>query len=851
MNIKKHLKPFFLGLFIVLFFSFGIIQKDKTKDGAKGDFIASLFSFLNSVERVVYDTKFQKRAPELPTNKVVVAKIDDASLEKWGRWPWSRGIYNVVLQELYDLGAEVVAFDVVFSEPEFQERYITGTISDIQAEQDPNMSEEEKIKLTELEIGTLAKRLPLMGEQQFARALKKYPKTVLGYVWQDESGCPLYDPSNPKDLELTNGEALTPEAASQRGLLHIENYGDRLGYLANQGHSIEGSPPFPLKRAERNSHIFVGICPLVNRPTLSAAAQNMGFFSTMPDVDGLFRRVLLLQGFVPGFVPESLRDFLPSEWTKHATVFPSLSLKSVMAYLDSTGLKVDMMKDKDGKNGVKAIQILRKEGPPLVIATLPDGTLPVNYYGPQKRIIPGANGRYYPPVPEISLGETSHLTKDVDFLKHYGMDAIRPLQGKIVMIGPTALGVYDLRPTPVDGDMTGVFIHATTASRLLEYADNPKSHYSIRFADPRISIAVLIVVGLLLSVYLAVSPALAGSLGFVLSGTTIVLADFFIFKYLNYAMDTGTILLSMMSVSGAIIGLKYFTEERERAFVKGAFEKYVSPDVVGDILKDPKKLNLGGQKKKLTVMFSDIRGFTTISEKMGASELANFLNDYLSPMTDIIQENRGTIDKYMGDAIMAIFGAPIEFANHAEKGVDAALAMLSKLEDMRLEWRKVGLPEIDIGVGLNTGDMSVGNMGSRRIFSYTVMGDSVNLGSRLEGINKEYGTRLIVSEYTRAELGPDYVCRELDRVKVKGKKLPVTIFEVMGKGELPEKRDLAKRFDEALQLYYSKKFTEAKEKFAVMAPTDPTSDIYLERCDMWMQEPPPDDWDGSWTMKTK
>jgi adenylate cyclase len=250
-------------------------------------------------------------------------------------------------------------------------------------------------------------------------------------------------------------------------------------------------------------------------------------------------------------------------------------------------------------------------------------------------------------------------------------------------------------------------------------------------------------------------------------------------------------------------------------------------------------------------MFSDVRGFTTISERMGAAELAKFMNDYLSPMTDVILANKGTIDKYMGDAIMAIFGAPIEYPNHAQKAADAALEMMTKLQELKVGWAAQGLPPVDIGIGINTGEMSVGNMGSTRIFSYTVMGDSVNLGSRLEGINKEYATHIIVSEFTRVQLPQEYLCRELDRVKVKGKLKPVTIFEVVCKNPTEEQKLGVQKFEAALSLYYKQMFLEAQVLFKGLAATDPTAEIYVDRCVYWTEHPPESSWDGSWTMKTK
>jgi adenylate cyclase len=263
---------------------------------------------------------------------------------------------------------------------------------------------------------------------------------------------------------------------------------------------------------------------------------------------------------------------------------------------------------------------------------------------------------------------------------------------------------------------------------------------------------------------------------------------------------------------------------------------------------------------ELTVMFSDVRGFTTISEKLDPRALSDLLNSYLTPMTDLVFETKGTLDKYMGDAIMAFWGAPIHFADHAEHAARCALKMLVKLRELQESYRAKSLPEIDIGIGLNTGDMSVGNMGSNTVRSYTVMGDSVNLGSRLEGINKQYGTRIIISEFTRAKLGQAFITREVDWVRVKGKALPVRIFELMGERNSgatqpdPLLIQLLPHFEAGFAHYHARRFAEAIEEFnraLQIKPDDECSKLYVERCQDYVQEPPEQDWDGVFTMKTK
>jgi adenylate cyclase len=265
---------------------------------------------------------------------------------------------------------------------------------------------------------------------------------------------------------------------------------------------------------------------------------------------------------------------------------------------------------------------------------------------------------------------------------------------------------------------------------------------------------------------------------------------------------------------------------------------------------------LRGEQKELTVLFSDIRGFTSISERMTAEELADFLNDYLTPMADIVMEGRGCVDKFMGDAVMAFWGAPLDNPNHPRDAARAALKMMETLRAMQGEWSERGLPVLDIGIGLNTGLMSVGNMGSKSRFDYTVMGDAVNLGSRLEGINKTYGTNIIVSQTLRDYLVPDFTCRRLDRVMVKGKKEPITIFELIQEGSPPEEvRNEVWAYEEALDHYLAKDFVGARTALAKLRETHPHRrvlyDVYLERIDAYLIAPPPADWDGVYVFTHK
>jgi adenylate cyclase len=299
----------------------------------------------------------------------------------------------------------------------------------------------------------------------------------------------------------------------------------------------------------------------------------------------------------------------------------------------------------------------------------------------------------------------------------------------------------------------------------------------------------------------------------------------------------------------------YFVDARGKRLLARLFGQYVPPELVDEMAKDPGAYSLEGSSRDMTVLFSDVRGFTTISEGLDPKQLTQLMNEFLTPMTHVIHHHRGTIDKYMGDAIMAFWGAPLSDPDHARHALLAAMEMIAKLESLQDHFKSKGWPPIKVGVGLNTGDMTVGNMGSEFRLAYTIMGDAVNLGSRLESLTKNYGVQIMVSEFTMSRV-PDFAFRELDCVRVKGKDRPVKIFEPIGPTDQLSEFDRTEllAYNYALNLYRSQNWVQAQAAFEALQQSTPLRQLYamyLERIAHFVQTAPAPDWDGTYTFLTK
>ena len=424
---------------------------------------------------------------------------------------------------------------------------------------------------------------------------------------------------------------------------------------------------------------------------------------------------------------------------------------------------------------------------------------------------------------------------------------------KYVLFGFSAPGLMDLRPSPMNEIYAGVEIHATMLDNFLS-------------GDFRIPVPGSSSLWNLLAAAMVVFFSFAAVFGVTKTGSAaksiFVYAAAIILPPLTAGLFwTGNLAMPVLPVFGAsalsLIGggiINYATEGRQKRFIKNAFSQYLSPAVINQLLQDPSRLRLGGERRDLTIFFSDLQGFTTISEGLDPEALTLLLNTYLTEMAKVIKEEGGTIDKYEGDAIIAFWNAPIDQADHAARGVRALLKCQKVLEDMRPELEKMsnGKPVL-MRIGMNSGPAVVGNMGSVDRFDYTMLGDSVNLAARLEGVNKQFGTYSMISKATldSARLsGMEVFARELARVEVVGKSEPVTVYEPMFREQHEEKKKIFERFNIALYLFYEGKFKEAAEIFAELASEDPASEKYLAKIKS-MNYTPPENWKGVWVMTSK
>jgi adenylate cyclase len=674
-------------------------------------------------------------------NNLVLAAIDDKSLSKIGRWPWSRTQIVKLVEKLNHFGAKVIAFDVFFSEPELA----------CNAES-PDVLLAESFKQFQTKEGrriiipySVSKKLPdeVMNPEEY---FTEVPDQLLNFMMttQQDSGSNLQ------------------EFITQKKVYPIE-------VLANSEVGI--------------SHI-----------------------EAEADTDGVFRHYPLVANI------------------KNEMYLPSFSLQ---AYELFSGEKT----------------VLKIPSSETAFLETKKGNVYVNYNGETKVRWLGGLSHF----PVVSINELFEAKEDDPIMR-------KTLENKLVFVGSTAYGANDLRNTPVDPILPGIVFHMNMVHMLLNgnfmvsEIDSTKMSWVMLIGGS----AVMIIVMLLGNAILDFATVITILIG-------LFLMDTYYFIPRGYNNRLFFCLFSVINCYSWSTFLHFYQSNKEKKKIKGTFSRYLAPSIVNDLLKNPDKVRLGGEKKNITVFFSDVRDFTSISEKLTPEQLTHCLNKYMTMMTDTLFEHNGTLDKYIGDAMVAYWGAPVDLENHPYWAVKGAIEMIERLPAINIEFEKEGFPTFKHGIGLNTGECSVGNMGSNQIFSYTALGDNMNLGARLESLCKFYGVQLNISEYTKnaipPELQKEFVIRTLDKVRVKGKEKPVTIYEVLHPSHALYKETASlMRHEEAFAHYLNQNFKEASSAFSelnVRFPEDKTFDRMLHVCLDYMEVPPPPGWDGSYTHKSK
>ncbi len=569
-----------------------------------------------------------------------------------------------------------------------------------------------------------------------------------------------------------------------------------------------GQLPPPISRVEpewlQRLPLSQAVGYSANLPRLQQAARDGGFFDNpFVDEDGVFRRVPMIQAY-------------------DNALYGALSL--VTARLALGNPEIELQIAQEGEQSYYALENIR----------LGSQTIPVDKHSAVYVPYRGPRGSF----PYVSAWKVLDGSADRKLLR-----------GRIVLVGTSAPGLLDLRSTPVEKVFPGVEVHANIISGILDGRIRHHPAWTTGF-----EFLQLLLVAVLLTIALTWLSPLAATLA-TIAMTLLVVGLSMAAWSSNLILPLASTLLLIALLFVFHMTWGFFAESRGKRQLAQMFGQYIPPELVDEMSESGHEFSLEGESREMTVLFSDVRGFTSISEGLDPKQLTRLMNALLTPLTRVIHQHRGTIDKYMGDAIMAFWGAPLPDSDHARHALYAAFDMMQALKDLQPEFRSQGWPEIHIGIGLNTGSMNVGNMGSEFRVAYTVLGDAVNLGSRLEGLTKAYGVDIIVSESTREQI-PEFLFRELDLVRVKGKREPVAIFEPIGhKNDVDEaRRAELSAWRRGLRAFRHQDWDAAEVEFFNLERQYPERQlyrIYLERITLYRQSPPGDGWDGVFTHTSK
>jgi adenylate cyclase len=841
----KAVNAFRIGLFTGLFFAaLHIYVIAERKDD---------LPVLSRMEGSLLDLRFKQRAQfnPLPTSqRVVIAAVDEPAIAKFGRFPWDRRVIASLIDKLNDQSVTAIGFDISFSDEDLGAKFAGAKrfrkrFEDISLASPQNKSAVDHFDEAESDLAGAASALAGLrrklepgaepvykaakgrlddGHQKLLESRKLFDELVKeheAYAAEMDHDLTGADPDVVMGQAVKRASSRTAigwialtqpemrdfkESEGEENIKRIERvklHGAEFRYELQGGGS--GAQPVTQSWLKWYAGLRAPLAPI------AADALWFGFFNTIPDDDGVIRHEALAMQI-------------------GGRIFPSLDAAVVAIALGVKPQDITPVTSNEKDGDIEHVAF----GDKLEVPTDARGLMTINYFGSKKKAF-----EHYS-IADIMDGKYDGQLKD-----------------KVVLVAATAEGTFDQRVTPLDKIIPGVETHANTVETMLSKRFLVRGNL-VQTAE------VLILLVLALGFALVFSrvkvnyalPVLVVSGLLIWAGSTVLFWN-------GWQFFAALPLVELGAMFVLVTVYRYATEEKDKRQLRKAFQLYLNEEVMEEMLEQPENLQLGGKELELTVLFSDIRGFTTISEKLSPQAVVHLMNEIFSPMTDNIFEKRGTLDKYIGDAVMAFFGAPVQTELHAANGCDAALLMLATLRRLREKWRieTPDMPDVDVGIGVNSGPMVVGNMGSQQRFNYTVMGDNVNLASRLEGLNKEYGTHILISEQTlqaaRKGLKDEqaYTVRELDSVRVKGKKEPVRLFELRRRGPpATEEMPLIDGYAEGLRLYRAQKFSVARLQFESLLerfPGDGPGTLFMKRCDDMVASPPGEQWDGVFKMEHK
>lgn len=828
-----------------------------------------------------------------PPKDAVVVGIDDASLDQFGRWPWPRDLQADLVLGLHRLGARAIALDVLFSEPEVGPVQATEAALSQLARSETAMVELKNAlarvaslpmpagdPLEEPEIRRRWLLRPDGPDLLLADAIRRSGRVVMGValskglegeVEVDWLAPAVGLPPPRMAKELLSARGVEMEAAELEDVwrsgkllrLLVDQAGLRVsrvgGYGGYRMDELVGKMG-PLQ-IERLKHLEL--------PLYRGSVRGLGFS----------RGILMAAGKGLGYMnDETLVDTVVRTMTLVAThdriLVPSLSLATLELFLEGES-EVWLAAEDQRPEEVRLVDQAGPKGRTLAVFDADRNTRIWVHYYPTAVFAPreGEEEAARDPLSDQDpMGKHLISVSAGDVLKarRGELGEVRKglleglVKGRAAFVGVTALGLTDVRSTPLAEARPGVEMHATVFSNLLNGDYLVESDAAILWATA-LRTVVLLVLALVMP---RVNPIRGGA-----AATTLVVG---IWGACLYGVTRGMVMNPWGPTSQILllftVGIIYLNrfENRDKRWIEDMFKRYVSPAYVEELKANKGELVLGGKEVHITPFFSDLEKFSTISESFRAERLFRFLGEYLGEMTDILDRHGGTLDKYQGDAVVAFFGAPIHRPDHAVRACQAAIDMRQRLRELNEKWRNEGTYEellelarrsegwvpIRFRIGLNTGPCATGHLGTAERGNYTMMGDTVNLASRLEGVCKNYGIDLCISESTYAEVKDEVLCREIDLIRVVGKTVPTRIYSVAGfKDRLPpDQVTWVHRFQVAMERYKARSFPAALEAFETLAMEyahDKVSRLYVDRCRKLVAEPPPADWDGVTEMTSK